>query len=885
VAGGAVTAPHPTAGAPDADGPILVGFDTETGLILPGRVVPQTVCATYAGLPGRVPAALRALLRVVEGVSGRALVSLSPDLVYAETPNGWTAIATRGVRDQIARALLADAAAGRVRLIAHNAPYDVTSSLRPLLDFASDADAAGLWALTWRALEVGGVRDTQIREKLLAIHDDRLDYDPILKQKNPIFSLASLVLRRFGIDISGAKGDRKYAPKSHRDVLEGADADAAGLVWRVRFGELIGVPAANYPEDARQYAIEDAEWALRVFLDQGRTPVLGNAGHVLIDEYGDVTNEIPQVEAALALWLMSCWGIRTDPERVRKFIAHTEEKCAEASLIATYTDEYCAWSKTYADLQDGPSFADYLAEARRARPCTLHGADCADPRAEGEIEPSGFLRLPEKWYSKVPKKAGGGVRCKGCDTVHACDAWSTPAACPACGAVGKRSVNKAKLQAIIAEAYGGNPPLTPPSATHPTGQISTSRDTMKESGHPALVAYADLGVYFKYRSTYAPQLAHGTEHPINHGYGVLVSSGRTSAYKPNTQNPPRKGGFRECIVPRAGYVYCSVDYDIAELKALAQIQLWWFGHSALADAIKAGEDPHLSLAVEIIRLRMQNDATVRERWHRAGVIVPDYATIAKIAKDAAHPLYDDVSGGLGARQLAKIANFGFPGGLSPASFVEYARGYGVNLTDAEAVDLYHAWKSKWAEMALYFQEISMACASGSITIKQPGSNRQRGGCGYTQACNGYFQGLVADWAKAALVAVSIECYTGRKLDDRGRLTDEPSPLWGTRPVLFVHDEIIAEIPTGDLRRRMGLVGTETDAADRMAHLIRAYAQPYAPDLPITADPALMPRWYKGAKTVRDAAGRLIPWTPPEDHVPEPEPEQPDEGDDDLELAA
>jgi hypothetical protein len=36
---------------------------------------------------------------------------------------------------------------------------------------------------------------------------------------------------------------------------------------------------------------------------------------------------------------------------------------------------------------------------------------------------------------------------------------------------------------------------------------------------------------------------------------------------------------------------------------------------------------------------------------------------------------------------------------------------------------------------------------------------------------------------------------------------------------------------------------------------------YLPDVPVTATPALMERWYKGAEAVYDPAGQLSPWRP------------------------
>ena len=53
-------------------------------------------------------------------------------------------------------------------------------------------------------------------------------------------------------------------------------------------------------------------------------------------------------------------------------------------------------------------------------------------------------------------------------------------------------------------------------------------------------------------------------------------------------------------------------------------------------------------------------------------------------------------------------------------------------------------------------------------------NRLRGLCRYTVAANTYFQGLASDASKAALWAVTYECYNVPS-----------SPLYGCRPVIFL----------------------------------------------------------------------------------------------------
>ncbi|NRD67102.1 DNA polymerase I, partial [Corallococcus exiguus] len=99
--------------------------------------------------------------------------------------------------------------------------------------------------------------------------------------------------------------------------------------------------------------------------------------------------------------------------------------------------------------------------------------------------------------------------------------------------------------------------------------------------------------------------------------------------------------------------------------------------------------------------------------------------------------------------------------------------------------------------------------------------------------------------KLATWRAAREMYTARR-----------SPLWGSRLVLMVHDELVAEL-RADCPNRLH------DAAERMAHLMRQAMCETTPDLAdaIEAEPALSRVLSKDAATVRDAAGRLLVWEP------------------------
>lgn len=366
-----------------------------------------------------------------------------------------------------------------------------------------------------------------------------------------------------------------------------------------------------------------------------------------------------------------------------------------------------------------------------------------------------------------------------------------------------------RVRELVSESYD-DPPLTA------KGSISTSAEVLEKSGHPGLMKLAEISSEQKLLNTYIPILESGTRYPINPRFNPLVDSGRTSCRNPNLQNQPRRGGVRECFVPRPGNVFVAADYHVAELCSLAQVLLDLYGHSAMAEALQAGRELHLETAAGILGISYE-DAV---KGHKVG---------DKKVKEA--------------RQLAKAANFGFPGGLGAGSFRDFAAaGYGVKLEPEEAEQLRSTWLERYPEMIQYFEDIGFRVNQygGSFELEQVRSNRIRGGVGFCDGCNSYFQGLTADGAKAALYEVVRECYMVRE-----------SPLYGFRPVAFIHDEILLEGPVDRAR----------GAAKRLEDVMISEMQKWTPNIPTKADAHLMEKWYKDAEPVYDEDGQLLIWEP------------------------
>jgi hypothetical protein len=621
------------------------------------------------------------------------------------------------------------------------------------------------------------------------LYDRELVQDTIVRQK--LSDLARGRYRGFRTE-SGYFVPLTYDLDSvcHRHLGYRLDKDT----WRLRYGELLGVPLEQWPDGAREYPVGDAVATLGVWQAQEREAGEFPEGPwFFLDQH-------PQTRAAWALHLISVHGIHTSADAVDRLkgaatveIEHLEGFLVEAGLVEI----------------------------------THHNR-----------------KKPSPW---VERKATRKL-----DRVRARVLWS-------CREQGKLPRFSLTGKEVIAAGKRGEVSKSEKGkvrSTDLTKYIAIDKDACLETGDPLLEAYIDYSSALKTLNADCEAYARGTVLPLHTRFESLAATGRTTssgqslmgadgiktAVGTNIQNvrwnfPERctdincrsrdvKGhvcqrcgapaayppGIRECFVPRPGYVFADSDYDQLELRTLAQVCLRTVGRSRLAEVLNSGQDPHMIVAAEIL--------------HRP------YDWCMAHAKDPDVQL---------ARQTAKVANFGFPGGLGAEKLVLFARmAYRVRMTVDEAKALKQTWFRAYPEFRDYFKWVeSLEQADGTFAVEHLFSRRRRGGCFYCVACNSPFQGLGADAAKAALYLVVRACYY-----------DRSSPLYGCRVVNFIHDEIMVEVPDDD---------RATPAANELARLMVVGADPFLPDVPLTTDPLLMRRWSKKAKRLVGPDGRLIPW--------------------------
>lgn len=361
----------------------------------------------------------------------------------------------------------------------------------------------------------------------------------------------------------------------------------------------------------------------------------------------------------------------------------------------------------------------------------------------------------------------------------------------------------ARMESVM----GQNCPRTP------TGKPALGGEHCTDSEDPILMAYGEYTTLNKVLSTDVPQMSKGIVEPIHCHYD-LAATGRTTCASPNLQNLRRLPGVREAYVPREGHVFIDADYNALELWALAQVQIYLFGHSTLADVLNAGKDPHTALGADILGITYEEAATRKK-----------------------NPEDHDFSN---ARQAAKACNFGFPGGLGAEKMTWFAKqAYGISFTIERAQELRDAWFKRWPEMRQYFQWVGQQCEEGEFAnVEVPVANFFRGRATFTAAANTMFQGLAAAAAKHAAWLLARACYV-----------NQGSPLYGSRPVCFVHDQFIIETPDNE---------NAHEAAMSTRWIMREACRNFMPDCIPEVEPLLSRFWSKDAHPILKE-GKLVPW--------------------------
>lgn len=390
------------------------------------------------------------------------------------------------------------------------------------------------------------------------------------------------------------------------------------------------------------------------------------------------------------------------------------------------------------------------------------------------------------------------------------------------------------------------------------GNVAADAEWLEEIAplSPVLAQFAERQKLIKLVTSYFP----GMEWPFGSGetagvihpqYDPLKKTGRVSSYgvTKKSKNPlfpsvniqqadPR---LRQIYVPKPingkPSVFAVADYTAIDLCCLAQTIYSLFGHSTLRDQINKGLDPHSFLgavlaydgdpgfAREVDRLELTEDDDLVYKFFRS--------------KEETNPDWFKHW-----RTFAKPVGLGFPGGMGLNTMVAVCAGYGLKIDRVHARRLKKIWLRAYPEMRRYLD--SWVPGQDGTYVSPRGM--VRAGCSYTELANGKaLQTPAAEGMKIAMSLVTQSCYDP-SLDDI---------LYGCRPVVNMHDELVLEIPRDDLMH---------ERACRMSELMEAGMAQILPDVKVRAEPVLTERWVKEAKPVYDENGRLTVWKTPSSNV-------------------
>ncbi|MDE1902122.1 MAG: DNA polymerase I [Alphaproteobacteria bacterium] len=297
-----------------------------------------------------------------------------------------------------------------------------------------------------------------------------------------------------------------------------------------------------------------------------------------------------------------------------------------------------------------------------------------------------------------------------------------------------------------------------------TGAYSTASDVLEplaEAGHDIVAKLLDYRSVAKLKSTYTdalPEQISAKTGRIHTSFSLVgASTGRLSSTDPNLQNIPIRTedgrAIRRAFVAADGYTLLSVDYSQIELRLAAATA----NISALIQAFHDGVDIHALTASQVMGIPLQD-------------VTPD------------------------KRRAAKAINFGIIYGISGFGLSKQ-----IGITPGEATEFIRQYLNRFHELRDWMEETkAFARAHGYVEtlfgrrIHIAGINDKgpRRGGAERQAINAPLQGTAADIMKRAMIRMPAALRDAKL---------------GARLLLQVHDELVFEVPAGELDATISLV--------------------------------------------------------------------------------
>jgi DNA polymerase I len=287
---------------------------------------------------------------------------------------------------------------------------------------------------------------------------------------------------------------------------------------------------------------------------------------------------------------------------------------------------------------------------------------------------------------------------------------------------------------------------------------STDADVLEELAalHPLPAKIIEYRQYSKLKNTYVdalPQMVHPRTGRVHASFNqVVAATGRLSSHDPNLQNIPVRAEsgreIRAAFLPGpAGWKLLAADYSQIELRVLAHFS----GDPTLGASFDRDEDIHARVASEVYKVPLEQVTAEMRRG-------------------------------------AKAVNFGVIYGQSPFGLAKQ-----LGIDKAEAAEFIDAYFDRYQGVEEFLNSVLEECLRRgyvstilgrrrAISGIRRDASRQRNLPERT-AINTVIQGSAADLIKLAMINI------------HRRLRNEKS---AARMLLQIHDELVFEVPSGEL---------------------------------------------------------------------------------------
>jgi DNA polymerase I len=305
--------------------------------------------------------------------------------------------------------------------------------------------------------------------------------------------------------------------------------------------------------------------------------------------------------------------------------------------------------------------------------------------------------------------------------------------------------------------------------------ISTAVDVLETlaEDHPIARKVLDYRQLTKLKSTYVdalPALINPTTRRVHTTFGqAATATGRLSSTNPNLQNIPIRTelgrGIRAAFIAEPGNVLLAADYSQIELRLLAHFSR----DPLLVEAYRRGEDIHTLTASQVFG-------------------------VPPLMVTADH------------RRQAKVVNFGIVYGLSPFGL---SQNLGIDTSEAKQfiTNYFETYKGVRAFIDKTLEEtrhdLLVKTLHGRIRPIPDINSKNFTARGFAErtAVNTPLQGTAADLIKIAMIRIDAAL---REREMKSRMT------------LQVHDELVFEVPEGEVDLLRSVVREEMERVHELA---------------------------------------------------------------------